>query len=43
MKRFAIPLCLLIILAIVGVIVGVILGLKAANSGNIGKIYDIED
>jgi hypothetical protein len=40
-KRYAIPTCLLIILAFVGAIVGIIVGLKAAKSGNIGKIFDV--
>jgi hypothetical protein len=40
-KRYAIPTCLLIILAIVAAIVGIILGLKAAKSENISKIFDV--
>jgi hypothetical protein len=40
-KRYAIPTCLLIILAIVAAVVGVVLGLKAAKSGNISKIFDV--
>jgi uncharacterized membrane protein YsdA (DUF1294 family) len=39
-KKYAIPTSLLIILAVVGAILGVIMGLKAANHGNIGKIFD---